>query len=103
MATKTKKAASEELLPLIPVGYFVRLGRGRDIPKEVRGHVAVVHDAPTFMAKGGDNISPHPYQYQEEDGEFLVVTRDQYSMRVVCKRSDFESWANERHELFNFS
>jgi hypothetical protein len=86
-----EESTEEHRLPLIYAGTWVRLGSGENVPEELHGHEATVSFAPMHLQTDPDEFSSTPYQYQEEDDEFTVETRDQYSATLTgLKRSDFQ-------------
>jgi hypothetical protein len=100
---------SAELLPIIPVGAWVRLkSDSKEIPEEAWGMKAAVEDAQTFMDPGLDSEghprpdapSPRPTEVQFEDALFTVRTRGDMSLVFQCTRNAFEEVStNGRQEL----
>ena len=90
---KKKKASApkvQEKSVVILSGTWVRLGKGKNIPEELRGHEACVTDAPIRYSDGDEQI-PFRHQYQDEDAVFTVRTRDEYSATLQVTRADFDA------------
>ena len=71
MSTTVVEAKSN--LPVIPVGYWVRLGRGKRVPESMRGRVGRVAHTVVERRPGGDDFSLRPYDYQSPKAKFDVV------------------------------
>jgi hypothetical protein len=97
-------ATTEELIPLILPGAWVRLAHARDVPKHLRGHLAVVVEAQVFTDDGSkaNSPSPRPTQYQTPESKFVIRTRDELSETLEVTRNLFEAYSQQgRNELEN--
>lgn len=88
-AAAAPESNEPHLLPLIREGSWVILGQDDNIPEELRGHEAVVIEAPMHLQLDPDEFSNRPYQYQTEDDVFTVRSRDQYGATITAVRDDF--------------
>lgn len=93
-----KSKAGKERLPVILVGYWVRLNdRGR-VPKHFVGREGVVVSAPTSRSNGADSMSDEQYDYQTDDTPFQVRMRDDSAL-IEVTRASFASFAPEQAGL----
>jgi hypothetical protein len=93
-----EEAPVEELLPIIGVGFWVRVASGKGIPPEVVGRDAVVTFAPVRESQGQDTISEPPYQYQDGSEVFTVRLRDTGGLFQLT-RDNFLAFAPEQAQL----
>jgi hypothetical protein len=93
-ATPKVPAGTKEKPRMILVGTWVRLGTGKNIPEEVRGHDAQVTEAP-MKRSDGDATVPSPHMYQEDDTVFTLRTRDEYSATIQATRAEFDVVSNQ--------
>ena len=93
-----KSKAGKERLPLILVGFWVRLNEKGRVPKHYIGREGVIISAPTRRSSGADSMSDAQYDYQTDDTPFVVRMRDD-SATIEVTRASFAKFAPEQAGL----
>lgn len=99
--TPEPTGSTEEALPLILAGAWVRLGHNKHVPEHLQGRLAAVLEAPVLIDDDPESVaSPRRVEYQTKDVKFIVRTRDERSEIFECTRAAFDVVAhNGRHEV----
>jgi len=92
------EAPIDEIKPIIRVGDWVTLGRGKGIPNHVVNLDAVVERANVKHSEGGDTMSPSGYEFQDDSDTFLVRVRNTGDVLEVT-RAQIANHGTQQSEL----